>query len=74
MRDVQIFTAGQVKVRFEVIPFKTGEILFKVHLTREFRSSFPPPPPPFQSTEMLKRAILLIKRLQRWFLRRDWRT
>ena len=31
---------GQVKVRFKVIPFKfvTGEILFKVHLTREFPS------------------------------------
>ena len=37
---MQIFRAGQVKVRFKVIPFKfvTGEILFKVHLTREFPS------------------------------------
>ena len=39
-----MFRAGQIKVRFKVIPFKfeTGEILFKVHLTREFPSpSYP---------------------------------
>ena len=48
-------------MRFEVIPFKTAEILFKVHLTREFRSSFPPPPPRFKALKCSKELFYWLR-------------
>ena len=66
----------QGKLKWDLKLFLLSSWRGKYCLKYTWRANSLPPltPPSLQNIETIKRATLLIWRLQRWFLRRDWRT